>query len=397
MLRSLLSKRSVFALAVSAALMGCPDPDARMDDFNTRTAADREPAPPMGGEAPPPPPASRQDLTGAYVFSLSTALDATKPLMFKADVTSDLTAGTVALVLTPLRSWGCGGANAFCDDASAADFRELLTDDVIDAGTVPLDEDGKFVFDLGEVTVGGGVNAISGADITAELKLTGRTLEAGNFCGSVSGGLSLPFEFALEDDANSFGVVKLNEGDDIKAVNPISQCFEPAGGGDAAIDLTGAYMLSLSTALDATKPLLFKADMTSSDGMIAMVLTPLRSWGCGGANAFCDDASAADFRELQTDDVIDGGSVPIEDGKFVFDLGEVTVGGAVNAISGADITAELKLTGRTLGAANFCGSVSGGLSLPFEFALEDDANSFGVVAIPEGADISTLNPISQCF
>lgn len=224
MLRTRLSKRFkvsyLLGVCATLALTGCPEPDGVTDDFLER----REPytlAPDMG-ELSDAGMGGVSDLTGMYLLAIGTELDPSKPLLFRAEIQMDMVSDPpmLTLNLVPLQSW-CGEEACMAD---AADFRSDVPP-VIEAGSVPVGPTGQFTVDLGEVSVGGAVNALSGADITATLALDARTLGDGDFCGKVSGALSAPFAFPLKPATNGFGVVLIPDGVDVKTLNTIAQCF----------------------------------------------------------------------------------------------------------------------------------------------------------------------------
>ncbi len=228
MLRTLLSKRLLFPVGVALGLAGCPDPEARYDEFVSRSATERGKGDPDFGRFDPDAGlddggmAQRPDPSGTFLFALATELDPGKPLLFKAVVTVDRSADpdwTLQLELTPLRSW-CGAA--FCADDDATRREELPPP--INGGPVPFNEDGTFEIDFGTITAPGGTNAISGAEIIATLNLFGRT-QGGTICGAISGALSQPFEFPLMRESNNFGTVVVPEGADLNTLSPIGRCL----------------------------------------------------------------------------------------------------------------------------------------------------------------------------
>ncbi len=219
--RSLVSKRLLAVLGAVVGLAGCPDPDARYDEFLERSQAERsKDAPDFGpGET-----SDRTDISGRYFFALATELDEGKPLLFQADITIDQTNDpdwTIEMQLTALRSW-CG--DAFCaeDDPTR---RELLMPLIANPGPVPYAEDGTFEIDFGEITAPGGVNAISGAEIKANLTLFGQTQPTGTVCGQVAGSLTDPFPFTLRREANNFGTVAAPDGTDFNSLSPVGRCL----------------------------------------------------------------------------------------------------------------------------------------------------------------------------
>lgn len=204
MLRTLMSKRSTTALLAALGLSGCPDPGASMQDFVSRVPV-RDAAIDLaiadtGG-------LQNVDVEGLYLFALSTFLRPDFPILFGATVTlepapspTDAKAGTMTLVLQPLYCKNEGGPMPNCTRETVGDPLKPFVIDVA--------RDGQFSGDLGEVTVGGDSNPVSGRDIKARLILKGFVREH-EICGGVEGQVLLPIEAPLTVDANRFGTVYL--------------------------------------------------------------------------------------------------------------------------------------------------------------------------------------------
>lgn len=221
MVRSPLSKQSrvvTMALLAGLGLAGCPDPEAAFDDFVERRGIEAEPdmaaggagggggggdvtggaggAGPLGCEGP-------HDVTGQYLFALSTFILPTRPLLFGAQVrfTPEGNGGSVSITLQPL----------FCRGGAAEpDCRRDPAGPALPEVTFPVGRDGKFTADLGRVNVTGDANPISGADILAELKLEGKVKDK-ELCGGISGSLILPYEAPFTPEDSLFGTTYLGE------------------------------------------------------------------------------------------------------------------------------------------------------------------------------------------
>ena len=223
MVQSPVSKRSLALLGAAFMLTGCPDTQGRYDEFAERSEIYRTQENPDFGPAPAVD-EGRQDLTGSYLFTLATALDVGTPLMFRADVTIDSSGDdwTFDLALIPLQTWCAGAACAVADPARWTPLEAAI----IDAAVVTYvdDADGTFEIDLGNVGVPAEGNSISGSEITATLKLYGQTRGPDAFCGAIEGALITPFPFDLARDGNSFGAVRVMEGQALTDIVPVGAC-----------------------------------------------------------------------------------------------------------------------------------------------------------------------------
>jgi hypothetical protein len=132
------------------------------------------------------------DAAGRYLFTLSLTLN--PKLAFAFDTTLVLESGggqtLVGLTMQPL---------------SAADQTSPVGV-ALAFGGLPIEDDGTFDWELGELTIPGPANPISGIDITAELQLSGGLCDDGPgfFCGDVTGASSAPFELDLEGSTFTF-------------------------------------------------------------------------------------------------------------------------------------------------------------------------------------------------
>jgi hypothetical protein len=207
-------------LAATASLLlsaqGCVDPDGRYDDFIERTAsmrgrdagAERD----AGVEADAGDGAdARFDFSGTYLVALSTTLAPGEPILFSADVVVSDDLETIDFTFQTL--------STDADDAP----REPVGDPVT-ADAVPYQADGSFEVDLGEVTVPGRANPISGSDIVATVVLTATAFPAtaelpAFFCGDASGMVTVPL--ALDLAGSTIGGV---EASSFEGVEPLPAC-----------------------------------------------------------------------------------------------------------------------------------------------------------------------------
>lgn len=180
--------------------LGCVDPGERYDAFLERTAAIRDKDSGMVE------PGDRFDWGGRYLLALSTSLSPTKPLLFTldAEVSDDLT--TIDLTFQPLTTDGDEEPRTAIGDAFSVD-------------ALPYATDGTFSADLGEVTVPGRANPITGSDIVATVQLiasthAGDSGTGGVVCGQVTGMVSVPL--ALDLAGSTFGAVLTDEPQDVQ-------------------------------------------------------------------------------------------------------------------------------------------------------------------------------------
>ena len=187
------------------AALGCVDPKARYDAFLERTASMR------GRDAGMAATGERFDFSGHYLLALSTTLAPGEPILFGCDVNVAPDLSTLELSFQPLTT-----------DADAMP-REPVGDS-LDTGAIPYAEDGSFSVDLGEVTVPGRANPISGSDIVADVTLTATAFPMTAdlpmyFCGQATGMVSVPL--ALDLTGSTIGAVETASFTDVE---PLAAC-----------------------------------------------------------------------------------------------------------------------------------------------------------------------------
>ena len=201
--RRVLRNASAAVLLLSA--LGCVDPQARYDAFLERSAAMR------GRDAGMTEPGERFDFSGRYLLALSTTLAPGQPILFSCDVSVAEDLSTLELSLQPLATDG--------DEMPRAAVGEALA-----VGPVPYAEDGAFSADLGEVTVPGRANPISGSDIVADVVIAASAFAMTaelptHFCGQATGMVSVPL--ALDLAGSTIGAVSATSFGDIE---PLAGC-----------------------------------------------------------------------------------------------------------------------------------------------------------------------------
>jgi hypothetical protein len=162
----------------------------------------------------------------------------------------------------------------------------------------------------------------------------------------------------------------------------------PDASGDAAScgiqpgDAEGQYLLAISASIAPAKPIV----------ALTSVTTPKMGEGAGIALS-AQPLSAAD-RTTPVGPVVSFGPFAIDDaGNFRADIPALTVPGAANPITpGADITADLVLSGKLCGVRRFyCGNVSGQVSKPLVLDLE--GSTFTLTLIDPGEPVPVVPPI----
>jgi hypothetical protein len=131
------------------------------------------------------------------------------------------------------------------------------------------------------------------------------------------------------------------------------------------------YLLALATPLDPGLPLQFLAEIELVDAELVISLQPLS----------LDQGSMTAPRQ-PVGDVL----VPVVDfmtPAFSAQLDDVTIPGAANPVSGADIVGSITLIGSLAGAGTPCGQAEGMLTAPDEISLVGSTWAATSVAGPE--------------
>ncbi len=128
--------------------------------------------------------------------------------------------------------------------------------------------------------------------------------------------------------------------------------------GPPPIDISGDFLMAVSTVVDKSKPLQFVATstVTTVDGArtMAICLQPLTL-----------TQGKVTVPRLPIGEPLCYADLPIAaDGTFTIDAGEVKVTGEANPITGANIVATLLMAGTIQDADFYCGTVSGEVKEP---------------------------------
>ncbi len=160
-------------------------------------------------------PGSGIDFSGRFLLSLSTVVDATKPIYFDTTVSVNLDSQTIDFSFQPLTA----------DINSAGNPREDAREAIgapIEVEGVDYADDGSWVADLGEVTMVGEANAVTFRDIVANIVLTGQVDSADFFCGTVEGDVIEPLPLPLA--GSTFGATRVDDGDFMSVSDPVYVC-----------------------------------------------------------------------------------------------------------------------------------------------------------------------------
>lgn len=152
---------------------------------------------------------------------------------------------------------------------------------------------------------------------------------------------------------------------------------EPTGsstGGPAAYDISGDFLLAVSTTVDRSKPLQFIATNTLVDngGKLALdtCLQPLTLMQGKVTVPREPIGEALCFKGLE-----------VKDGAFTIDAGIVMVTGEANPITGANIVASLIMMGTVQSDDLYCGTVTGEVMEPPVGAV--DGSTFAAVRLTD--------------
>ncbi|MFV8750402.1 hypothetical protein ACNOYE_07610 [Nannocystaceae bacterium ST9] len=202
-------------LLLPLLLLGCPDSEARFDEFLDNTQDNRPPASEsdsadmdMGEDesaGTDTAPDGLDDMSGTYLLALETALGPDTPLEFITTidmmVAEDGMSATATFVFQPLS----------LDMGSQVAPREFVGEPLT-FDNVTFDAEGNYTIDMGEVMVTGAANPVTGSDIVATLVIDGHIVHINALCGGITGMLTSPLQADLA--GSTFGMLRLAEGDD---------------------------------------------------------------------------------------------------------------------------------------------------------------------------------------
>lgn len=211
------------------------------------------------------------------------------------------------------------------------------------------------------------------------------TASKGDPLGDDSVGDESPFTSSLGMSSDTPATTTASAATDPDS-DPTDPTLEPSEPTTKGLDLPpmgsgGDYLLAVSTIVDPTLPLQFYMTVDASDPTLwTFILQPLSL-----------NNGQTDEPQLPVGDPLVFPDIPVIDGQFTLDLGEVTIDGAANPITGTDISGSFALDGRVLDPDFFCGYVRGMLTAPLQLSL--DGSTFaatrvtGLDALPDAIPI----------
>ena len=132
---------------------------------------------------------------------------------------------------------------------------------------------------------------------------------------------------------------------------------------------SGDYLLAVSTVISKDLPLQFYTTVeATSPSLWTLTLQPLSL-----------DIGEVNQPQEPVGDPFVFTDVPVVDGKFTLDFGELMISGAANPITGSDITASIVLAAQVESADFFCGDASGMVTSPLMTSI--DGSTFAAVRV----------------
>ena len=191
-------RRSAAALSLLLGLplvAGCPDSEAKFNEFLDNTKDDRDFMPP-----PPPDVETTADISGQFLLAISTVIAPDLPMQFVATNTlmDDGSGGKVLKsCLQPLQLM-----------QGTVTMPRVPIGDPLCYDNIPV-VDGKFTIDAGVVMVTGMANPVTGGDIEATLIMAGSIISADFYCGDLTGQVMSPLMADLA--GSTFAAVRLTD------------------------------------------------------------------------------------------------------------------------------------------------------------------------------------------
>lgn len=145
-------------------------------------------------------------------------------------------------------------------------------------------------------------------------------------------------------------------------------------------DISGDFLLAVSTTVDKSKPLQFIAtNIVTTDGDTQMLSACLQ--------ALTLEQGKVTVPRQPIGEPLCFMDLPIVDGTFTIDAGTVMVDGMANPITGGNIVASLLMAGTIQDADFYCGSVSGMVMEPLETSI--NGSTFAAVRLADKTVLPT--------
>lgn len=192
----------VQALVTTAALLcaGCPDPEARLDEFLEASEEDRD-APPAKMDLA----STLADINGDFFLALAVATASDLPLQFYTTATLVQSGDGTGILTLSLQPLAIDPGETLTPRTPVGD--PLVIEDIV------VSEEGAFAADLGEIELVAAANPILGLDITTTIALEGFIQDENLFCGNVTGMVSAPTDLDLA--GSTFAAVRVDSVDEL--------------------------------------------------------------------------------------------------------------------------------------------------------------------------------------
>lgn len=196
--------------ALAVALGGCPDSEAKFNEFLENTDDDRDFMPPPPPDVAP----SEADISGDFLLAASTVIAPDLPLQFIATNTMNsdgMGTTTLSVCLQPITLEQGKVNTPRLPIGDPLCFEDLVI------------TDGAFEIDAGVVMVPGEANPVTGGEIVASLLLKGTVIDENFYCGTIEGEVMMPLMAPL--GGSTFAAVRLED----PAVLPVDVTKNCAG------------------------------------------------------------------------------------------------------------------------------------------------------------------------
>jgi len=132
---------------------------------------------------------------------------------------------------------------------------------------------------------------------------------------------------------------------------------------------SGDYLLAVSTIISPDLPFQYLTTVDASDPALwTFVVQPLSL-----------EIGQTGSPRLPSGEPFVFTDVPVVDGQFTLDFGEILLAGETNPITGSDISASIVLAGQVQDADSFCGDATGMVTAPLRTSI--DGSTFAAVRV----------------